>query len=262
MAHPFFMLKLSGTDFYKHSHAIAYLATVLTLGMTLMSHAGLAQENPDYKISWGVYSFSNTGAASNQAADVNLRLSSDLVGHAWLAIYRSPWQAVTQERAGWDKTYELQGWRITPSIQAATGGFLGSSVNIETGQDFFIGAGLGRTNLKNYYNLNVDPNDAWSLTSGYRWSDNHYAAIQVIRDNRTNPDQQHIHLIYKYPLSDDQKLTYDILYKRGTIESQYIHAYGLSVAYDWHEYQIKCAYDPKTNFTPQNLIRVTFAKHF
>jgi hypothetical protein len=222
----------------------------------------LAQEIPDYKLSLGVYSFSNTGATSNQAADINLRMSSDTVGHAWVATYRSPWQHATQERAGWDKTYVVEDWRLTPSLQVATGGFMGGSWNIETGNDFFIGAGLGRTNLKNYYNLNVDPNDSWSFTTGYRWSENRSLALQIIRDNRDNPDQQNIHLVYKHPLLDNSKLTYDVLYKHGTVENTYIRAYGFSIAYDWHDYQIKCAYDPKTNFTPQNLVRLSFAKHF
>ena len=240
------------------------LFSTLIGSLFIWSHSinGYAQENTDYKVSLGYYNFSNTGQASHQAGDLNIRASSDLIGHAWLAIYRSPWQEVTQERIGWDKTYENQDWRLTPSIQAASGGFLGGSFNLETGKDFFIGAGLGRTNLKNYYNLNVDPNDAWSATGGYRWSENHYLAVQIIRDNRQNPDQQNIHLIYKYPLADNHKLTYDVLYKQGTIENKYIQAYGLSVAYDWNDYQIKCAYDPKANFTPQNLIRITLAKHF
>jgi hypothetical protein len=221
-----------------------------------------AQETPKYKLSAGLYSFSNTGSSSNQAEDINLRMSSDAIGNAWIAGYRSPWQSTSQVRAGWDKTYHLSDWRLTPSLQGATGGFVGGSLNIETGQDFFVGAGLGRTNLKNYYNLTVDPNDSWSVSAGYRWSENNYLALQIIRDNRDNPDQQNTHLLYKHLVQEKNKLTYDILYKQGTVENRYIREYGVSIAYDWDTYQLKCAYDPKTNFTPQNLVRITFAKHF
>ena len=53
--------------------------------------------------------------------------------------------------------------------------------------------GAGRTNLRNYANLNFDPNDAWMLSGGYRWADNYSLALQVVPDNRLNPDQQNTH---------------------------------------------------------------------
>ena len=42
----------------------------------------------------------------------------------------------------------------------ASGGFWGGRVGTEYGNTFFVGAGIGRTNLRNYFNLNFDPNEA------------------------------------------------------------------------------------------------------
>ena len=88
-------------------------------------------------------------------------------------------------------------------------------MSLEAGDTWFAGLGAGRTNLRNYANLNFDPNDAWMLSGGYRWADNHSLALQVVRDNRLNPDQQNVHLVYRTPINGSDRLTLDLLKKRG-----------------------------------------------
>jgi hypothetical protein len=90
---------------------------------------------------------------------------------------------------------------------------LGGSLGVETGERFFVGAGIGRTNLNHYVNLNFDPNDSWSLSSGYRWADEHVLSVQIVHDNRLNPDQQHVHISYRQSFSENDRFLIDLLYK-------------------------------------------------
>jgi hypothetical protein len=85
-------------------------------------HAGDETNAIQYKPSAGLYDFSSQGQPSKQAVDINLPGS-----------------------ANWGN---------------ASGGFWGGRVGTEYGNTFFVGAGIGRTNLRNYFNLNFDPNDA------------------------------------------------------------------------------------------------------
>lgn len=214
-----------------------------------------------YKLTTGVYNFSGGRAPTGQGLDLNLRASgSD--GNFWLGWFRSPLLEVHQSRAGWDHTYTVGAVRWMPSLQIASGGFVGGSLGFETGDSWFAGAGLGRTNLRDYVNLNFDPNDALMLSGGYRWAEKSSLTAQLTRDNRHNPDQQHIHLIYKTPIGQDNRLTLDVLSKRGLVDGTRIHRVGLSAGYDWPQYFVRLAWDPQTNFTAQDMLRLSFGARF
>ena len=135
-------------------------------------------------------------------------------------------------------------------------GFVGVSVSVETGDTWFVGAGVGRTNLRNYANLNFDPNDAWMLSGGYRWASSRSLAVQVVRDYPLNPDQQNVHLVYRTPINGDYRLTLDLLQKKGLVGGVPISRSGLSVAYDWPRYFVHVAWDPQVNFTTQDMLRL------
>lgn len=217
-----------------------------------------------FKLTTGLYQLSGGGAPVAKGLDVNLRYTG-AIGDLWLGVFRSPDLALSQTRGGWDSTYTLDvlgGVRISPSLQAASGGFWGGSLGLETGDTWFAGVGLGRTNLRNYVNLNFDPNDAWMLSGGYRWNSARSLALQVVRDNRQNPDEQHVHLVYRTPLSEGQRLTLDGLYKKGLVAGTPIARTGLAVTYDWPRYFARLAYDPKVNFTPQNMWRFSVGTRF
>lgn len=214
-----------------------------------------------YKLTTGLYSTSGGGLPAGQGLDVNLRATSGF-GNAWLGWFRSPVQAITQSRAGWDNTFKLGPVRFMPSLQVASGGFVGGSAGAEVGDSWFVGAGVGRTNLRNYVNLNFDPNDAWMLSGGYRWAESASLALQVVRDNRLNPDQQHVHLVYRTPLADDQRLTLDLLAKQGLVAGVPVHRMGFSVGYDWPRYFVRVAWDPLVNFTQQDMLRLSVGTRF
>ena len=147
-------------------------------------------------------------------------------------------------------------------MQIASGGFVGGSFNLETGARWFAGVGLGRTNLRPYYNLNFDPNDSWSLAAGYRGENGQSYSAAYIRDNRENPDQQHFHLTSRVPLDGKDRLTLDLLYKRGLVDGQRISKVGGTVTYDWPKFFVRVAYDPYTNFTMDNVWRVSVGTRF
>jgi hypothetical protein len=218
-------------------------------------------QQPNYKLTTGLYALSGAGQANSHGLDINLRRTSD-AGDLWAAWYRSPEQNVSQPRLGWDNNYSVSTWRVQPSVQMASGGFWGGSLGVETGDSWFVGVGLGRTNLHPYTNLNFDPNDAWMASGGYRWSSVQSIGFQVVRDNRQNPDQQHVHAVYRMGMPNGQRLTLDVLFKSGLVEEQFTRRTGLSVTYDWPQFFTRVAYDPIINFTPQTMWRVSVGTRF
>ena len=211
---------------------------------------------PAYKFTAGGYSFSDHTAG----LDLNLRRSSE-IGNAWVGYFRLADQSITQWRTGWDNSYGST-VRVSPSIQFATHGFVGGSIAVETGDPWFAGAGLGRTNLRPYWNLNFDPNDAYTLSAGHRGSDNQLFMFLLVRDNRQNPDQRHLHFVYRQPLAEGKRITVDALYKTGLVEDERIHRWGLSLTYDWPRFFTRVAWDPKTNFTAVNAVRLSIGTRF
>ena len=218
----------------------------------------VAQELPsaDFKLTVGAFKFSESGSG----VDVNVRRSSDY-GNVWLGYFRAPRLDANQWRTGWDKTFG-EAIRIQPSVQTASGGFVGGSLNVEAGENWIVGAGLGRTNLRPYYNLNFDPNDAWSVLAGYRAESGQSYTASYVRDNRENPDQQHFHLTSRTPLAGKERLTLDMLYKRGLVDGQRIAKVGGTVTYDWPKFFVRLAFDPNTNFTADNVWRFSVGTRF
>ena len=235
------------------------LATLLTLGLCQQA---AAQDAPTpYKLTVGSYGVSGGGLPAGPGLDVNLRYTYG-DGNVWLGWFRSPVLDFSQLRSGWDHTFTLGPVRLLPSVQAASGGFFGGSIAVETGDSWFVGAGLGRTNLRNYANLNFDPNDSYTAYGGYRWSEATSLQVQLVRDNRLNPDQQHVHLIWRQSVGNGERLTVDLLAKQGTVDGLFIRRVGLSVGYDWPRWFVRAAWDPKVNFTPQNMVRLSTGMRF
>jgi hypothetical protein len=216
-----------------------------------------ATEEPSMKLTAGHYVYSG-GVGSN---DINLRNTSSL-GNIWAGYYESRARAEAQLRGGWDHTYSLNGLRLSPSVQAASMGFASFSAQAEVGDSWFAGTGLGRTNLRPYSNLNFDPNDSWMLSAGKRSPDGEVYYLQQIRDNRLNPDQCHLHAYYRTPLNNGDRITVDLLYKTGLVADTQIHKWGLSASYDWTRFFVTLAYDPKVNFTTDNMFRTSAGFRF
>ena len=247
--------------FHRSSTAMLLCALLAAAGAGRAGAQEPAAEPPPaepvaYKFTTGMYRMSDHATGW----DVNLRRSSDL-GNVWLGYFRLAQQDTTQWRAGWDHSYGTA-VRVSPSIQLASGGFVGGSVQAETGDPWFVGAGLGRTNLRPYWNLNFDPNDAYTLSAGHRSTQNQLFMVQLVRDNRQNPDQRHLHFTWRQPMAAGERLTLDALYKTGLVEGQHIRRWGFSAGYDWPEWFVRLAWDPKTNFTPADAWRLSVGSRF
>jgi hypothetical protein len=235
----------------------------LVFWLVLMACKSLQAQTPvpAFKLTAGYYQYSGGATQNGPATDINLRHSAD-DGNMWIAHYASWAHDVAQTRVGWDHSYAWPLVRVIPSLQFASAGAWTSSIYFETGETWFAGAGLGRTNLRDSLSLNFDPNDSYTVSGGYRWNEVSSAAFVLIRDNRLNPDQQHLHLIYRTALPEQHRLTIDVLLKSGTVEGEYIERTGLAVTYDWPRWFGRIAYDPKTNFTTQDLLRLVFGTRF
>ncbi len=221
--------------------------------------AGAADAELDklaWKLTVGDYRFSETG----NALDVNLRHTNDY-GNQWLGYYDSPRRNEHQARAGLDDSLELGPLRVAPSAQIASHGYLNWSIGFETGNPWYAGAGFGRTNQKPNWNLNFDPNDSWSAAAGWR-SESESLGVLWVRDDRDNPDQRHLHVVYRKSLPGGQRVTLDILHKRGLVDGEAIRKTGASLTWDWPRFFIRLAFDPKVNFTAEDMWRVAVGTRF
>lgn len=232
----------------------------LLLGLAFLPALGQAEEGAEaprpFKLTVGHYAFSD----DSHGDDVNLRHSSDM-GNLWLGYFQLPAQHFSQWRSGWDTSWGST-WRVSPSIQIASQGFVGGSLQVETGETWFVGGGFGRTNLRPYWNLNFDPNDAWMASAGYRGTAGESYALQWVKDNRENPDQRHLHFVYRRPFADGRRLTVDVLHKDGLVDDVRIHRWGLGLTYDWPTFFIHVVSDPKTNFSSLNSTRIALGTRF
>ncbi|MGZ5846675.1 MAG: hypothetical protein ACXWJJ_04305 [Ramlibacter sp.] len=234
---------------------------ILLAALALAGTAAHAADEPAYKFTAGDYLLSGGGLPTDHGLDLNLRRSS-AAGNLWVGWYRQPGADISQWRTGWDRTFDAAALRIQPSVQLASGGFRGGSLYFETGQDWFAGAGLGRTNLRPYANLNFDPNDAITLAAGRRWGESQAVTLLLIADNRQNPDQRHLHLNWRSSYAGGERLTLDLLAKRGTVDGQRIARLGFSATYDWPRWFVRAAWDPKVNFTAQDMLRLAAGTRF
>ena len=243
----------------RHFAISAMVVTALSLAPSHVHAADTPANAADPfldKLTIGLYHFAQTG----NAIDVNLRRTGDY-GNVWLGYYEARRRDEHQGRAGWDHTFDFDAIRVTASSQAASRGYLNGSIGVETGERWFVGAGFGRTNLRPNWNLNFDPNDSWTLSAGWRGGGESISLLWV-RDDRQNPDQRHIHAVYRKSLPDNHRLTIDVLHKIGLVDDVLIHRTGATVTYDWPRFFMRLAFDPKVNFTPENMWRVSVGTRF
>ncbi len=238
--------------------ARALLLACLCAGL-VTARASQAQESDKelpFKLTVGEHHFSQSG----RGLDVNLRHTSEL-GTTWLGYFKAGDLNAHQSRAGWERWFG-EDLRVLPSLQVASGGFVGGSVNLETGKRWIAGAGVGRTNLHPYFNLNFDPNDAWTLSGAYRSEGGAISTLVLVHDNRLNPDQRHLHAVHRTPLPNGNRLTIDLLFKQGLVGGVMTRRTGATITYDWPRFFVRLAYDPVTNFTPDYSTRLSVGTRF
>ena len=101
-------------------------------GDTAAATAAPADDAPaaPFKLTTGLYR--TAGQPASTGLDLNLRYQGD-GGDLWVGAFRAPVGDLSQLRGGWDHSFTLGPVRLLPSVQWASGGFAGGSLNVETG---------------------------------------------------------------------------------------------------------------------------------
>ena len=235
----------------------ASLALLCLLALLPCAARADADDSRPYKFTVGDYHYSD----HYNGQDVNLRWQRDDT-HVWVGAYHDPVFG-SQARTGFDTAIALGGSAsLQPSLQVASRGFVGGSVNLQIGDPWFVLAGWGRTNLKPYFNLNFDPNDA--ITAGFGWhgAQGRAVSLTVIADDRLHTGQKDWHLVGRWPVAPDRRLTVDLLHKTGDGDGGPVNAWGWSTTLDFPAWFVRLARDPKQNFSTQDVTRLAAGLRF
>ncbi|HLO62202.1 MAG TPA: hypothetical protein VK165_04475 [Azonexus sp.] len=211
-----------------------------------------------FKLTPSYYATSHQHAAN----DVNLRANNG--PHAvWLGHYQRG-SEFEQTRTGYEFTWETDYAKLVPSLQLATHGFAGTAVNLEIGSTVYALFGYGRTNVKDYYNLNFDPNDSVVYGFGTRLIPGTNLSLYTVKDNRLHTEQVVNHLVARTQLADKQRLTLDLSEKHGreSADDPKVSGHGLSVTYDYRDVFLRLARDHKVNFSSENQSRLSLGLRF
>jgi hypothetical protein len=239
----------------KSRHVAARIVIALLPGLAAIPAEGDAADSLAWKLTLGEYAYSDY-----YGTDVNLRWRSDDTS-AWGALYTDKVFG-TQARAGADTSLELGKYlQLQPSLQAASGGFVGGSVNIQAGGSWYGIAGIGRTDTRPYFNLNFDPNDAVTFGVGHRVEGGPSYLVFVVADDRFHTGQRDWHLNAQIPFGDSHA-TLDLLRKSGLSDAGPITGWGFSANWDWPAWFLRVAYDPYQNFSAQNVWRLAAGIRF
>ena len=205
---------------------------------------------------------SYTNDSGVRATDWNLRLHQG-AHTTWLGHYSNSDQFV-QSRAGYEYAWQNAWGQWVPSLQVASMGFAGGSINWQTPGTVYGLLGWGRTNGQPYYNLNFDPNDSVLYGLGYKASERTNLSLYNISDNRFNTGQSVTHLVWRYAPNDRQRFTLDLATKQGRPSAEEAEVKGqiISLAYDHGPVFVHWAQDRKVNFNEDNQTRLSLGVRF
>lgn len=245
----------------------SFLATLLVVGpacadATRPGEADSSDKALSFKLTPSYYATGN----QRSATDTNLR--ANLGNHAvWLGYYQRS-SEFTQTRSGYEYTAILPSIKLVPSLQIASHGFLGGSLNAEIGEKLPAGLygllGIGRTNQKDYYNLNFDPNDSAVYGVGSRFLAQHNLSLFTVRDNRLHTEQRITHLVWRYTPDSRQRWTLDLTDKHGrpAAEEDSVSGKGLSLTYDYADYFLRLTREQHVNFSSDSMTRAALGIRF
>jgi hypothetical protein len=208
-----------------------------------------------WKLTVGEYAYANYFGT-----DLNLRWRADDTS-AWIGAY-SDQVFGTQARAGADTSFSIGKYvQLQPSVQAASMGFLGGSLNLQAGASWYGLVGFGRTDARPYFNLNFDPNDALTFGAGHHAGNGLSYLVFVVADDRFHTGQRDWHANVQIQFGDSHA-TLDLLRKSGLTEAGPITGWGFSANWDWPRWFVRMAYDPHQNFSAQDAWRFASGVRF
>ena len=204
-------------------------------------------------------------ATTNETGAYDVNLRGNLRSHtAWIGYYDQPGE-FSQARLGYEYSLSLPLTEAVLSAQYASHGFLGGSVTAEVGDAFYGVLGISRTNEKPYFNLNFDPNDAWTLGLGARLPRETNVVLYQIHGEWIAAGERVTHAVCRTRLTPDMRLSVDLFYKYGPLDGGSggtVSATGVSVAVDYRSWFARIAWDPRVNFTPDNMVRIAVGARF
>jgi len=218
---------------------------------------GLPAAETSFKFTPTYYRTTNEPAAY----DLNLRANRE-VQTGWIGFYRRG-DEFQQLRLGYEHALELPAVRLVPSVQYASRGFLGASANAEIGERHFALVGLSRTNLKDYFNLNFDPNDSVLLGAGTRALAHSVLTVYQIKDDRLGTGQHVTHFVLRTSPDEHTRWTIDVFAKAGrSADGEWVRGTGATLTYDFGRYFARIAHDPHVNFTLERMLRMALGWRF
>jgi hypothetical protein len=242
--------------FFKHALGLAILIGMVDAGADASSPDG--SETWAYKLTPSYYVTTH----EKDATDINLRANNG--PHAlWLGYYRRG-NEFEQFRTGYEYTVQLPWVQVVPSLQLASHGFAGGSINAQIGDSVYALIGLGRTNTRDYYNLNFDPNDALTFGLGTRLLPGSNLSLFAVKDDRLHTGQMVTHLVWRYLPDDHQRWTVDLSSKHGrpSAVDESVSGGAMSVTYDFRDVFLHLVRDRKVNFTSEDQTRVSLGFRF
>jgi len=196
------------------------------------------------------------------ATDLNLRANHG--PHAiWLGHYQRG-SEFEQTRTGYEYTLQIPFGQLVPSLQLASHGFAGGSINAQIGDSIYALLGFGRTNTRDYYNLNFDPNDSVVYGLGTRLLPKSTLSLFTVKDNRLHTGQMVTHAVWRMLPDDHQRWTVDLSSKHGraTADDESVSGKALSLTYDYRDIFFRLARDRKVNFTAEDQSRLSVGLRF
>jgi len=223
------------------------------------AESGDTAEHPAsrFKFSYGRYFYSD----KNTGQDLNLRLEVDST-RLWIGRYNDNALGI-QDRAGFDRSFSLnETVSVQVSAQTATGGFLGGNLQATAGNQLLVIVGIGRTNLKPYYNLNFDPNDAITLGAGWKRPNGSTVSMTIVSDNRLGTGQKIWHLFWRQGDLRNARWTLDVNYKDGTGSDGLVHGWGVTATVDYQRWFLRLAFEQHQNFASFDAMRINAGYRF
>ncbi len=239
-----------------------HASTLLALALSAWAPVCLAESN-ERSIDWKLIYSHYLAQSERDGIDLNLRGTRESTVF-WLGHYRRA-SEFEQSRAGLEQSLSFGWGKLLLSGQAATHGFLGFATQAEIGAGRVRPLiGFGRTNLKPYYNLNFDPNDAVTFGVVADLPHSMRASLYAIHDDRLATGQTVIHAVLRTSGNSANRWTFDVAQRRGPLGDSGPRAVrtGIGVTYDRAPYFGRVVYDPNANFSGHDMARVSFGMRF
>jgi len=205
-------------------------------------------------------------ATTNEKDATDLNLRANYGPHAlWLGYYRRG-SEFEQTRTGYEYTAQFPLLQLVPSLQLASHGFAGGSINAQIGDSIYALLGYGRTNARDYYNLNFDPNDSIVYGLGTSLLPKSTLALFTVKDNRLHTGQMVTHAVWRFLPAEHRRWTVDFSSKHGRASSdadaESVSGNALSVTYDYGDVFFRLAQDRKVNFSGDDQTRLSLGLRF